>query len=96
MKQVEDKSDKVHFFENCSKYIPLRHFNQEHGETYAEQCEYFVNNKKSQSKSAQQQFIMKWFKALSVNEKSLALTTIDKELVQLFKAMYKTYMDDGC
>ena len=39
---------------------------------------------------------MKWFKALSVNEKSLALTTIDKELVQLFKAMYKTYMDDGC
>ena len=47
MKQVEDKSDKVHFFENSSKYIPLRHFNQEHGETYAEQCEYFVNNKKT-------------------------------------------------
>ena len=81
MNQPEDKSDKVHFFENCSKYIPLRLFNQEHGETYAEQCEYFVNNKKSSQKSAQQQFIMKWFKALSVNEKSVALTTIDKELV---------------
>ena len=52
MNQPEDKSDKVHFFENCSKYIPLRLFNQEHGETYAEQCEYFVNNKKSSQKSA--------------------------------------------
>jgi hypothetical protein len=30
---------------------------------------------------ASPQFVLKWFKSLSINEKNIALTTIDKELV---------------
>ena len=80
----EDKQDKAHFFENQSKYIPLRLFNQEYGDTYGEQCKNFVSSRKGQpdqSGKPAQQFILKWYKALSLNEKNIALTTVDKELV---------------
>ena len=79
----EDKQDKVHFFENQSKYIPLRLFNQEYGDTYAEKCKNFVSSRKGQQEQNKpaQQFVMKWYKALSLNEKNIALTTVDKELV---------------
>ena len=58
-------------------------FNQEYGNTYEEQCKNFVSSRRGQlevNKPAQQ-FVMKWYKALSLNEKNIALTTIDKELV---------------
>ena len=39
--------------------------------------------------------IKKWFEQLSLSEKSVALTTLDKDLVQLFKTMYKYLQQDG-
>jgi hypothetical protein len=35
--------------------------------------------------------VKKWFQSLSLQEQSVGITTVDKELVQLFKAMYKVY-----
>ena len=43
------------------------------------------------SKDAKIQMVKKWFQSLSLQEQSVAITTVDKELVQLFKAMYKVY-----
>ena len=40
-------------------------------------------------------YINKWFKSLTLSEKSVALTTVDKDLVNLFKAMYKKYSESG-
>ena len=39
--------------------------------------------------------VKKWFQSLSLQEQSVAITTVDKELVQLFKAMYKVYQNEG-
>ena len=39
--------------------------------------------------------VKKWFKSLSQQEQSVAISTVDKELVQLFKAMYKVYQNEG-
>ena len=39
--------------------------------------------------------VKKWFQSLSLQEQSLAITTVDKELVQLFKQMYKVYQNEG-
>ena len=39
--------------------------------------------------------IKKWFSGLSLSERSVALTVIDKDLVNLFKSMYKTYEEHG-
>lgn len=39
--------------------------------------------------------LKQWFKGLSLSERAVALTTIDKDLVNLFKSMYKTYAEEG-
>ena len=47
------------------------------------------------NKDTKIQMVKKWFQSLSLQEQSVAITTVDKDLVQLFKAMYKVYQNDG-
>ena len=39
--------------------------------------------------------VKKWFEKLSLQEQTVTITTIDKDLVQLFKAMYKVDRNEG-
>ena len=78
----------VNFFESPSRYIPLKVFNQLYGNAFSHQMGVTVQPR---SKDAKIQMVKKWFQSLSLQEQSVAITTVDKELVQLFKAMYKVY-----
>ena len=50
---------------------------------------------KGGSKDAKIQMVKKWFSSLTLQEQSITLTIIDKDLVNLFKAMYKAYESSG-
>ena len=39
--------------------------------------------------------VRNWFKSLTVAEKSVTLTTVDKDLVNMFKAMHAKYVQNG-
>jgi hypothetical protein len=38
---------------------------------------------------------VKWFESLSLPDKSIVLTTVDKQLTTLLKAMFKYYSEVG-
>lgn len=72
-KQLAD-SRLTHFFDSKSKYIPLSLDRKP-----------FPNMLETPKIS----IINKWFKNLNLKDKSKALTIVDKDLVSLFKMMYK-------
>ena len=47
------------------------------------------------SKDPKTQMVKKWFQNLTLQEQSVAITTVDKEPVQLFKSMYRVYQNEG-
>ena len=49
----------------------------------------------SKSKEPKVNMVKKWFEKLSLQEQTVTITTIDKDLVQLFKAMYKVDRNEG-
>ncbi len=42
--------------------------------------------------SSRYKILKHWFKELNLSEMSIVLTTVDKELIRLIRAMYKTQM----
>lgn len=69
----EKRMKLTHFFDNRSKYVnfpPCKYQSQPHS------C---VAPDAKESK-----WILKWFKSLSLAERAICLTIVDKDLVQLF------------
>ena len=50
----------------------------------------FIDKKTPNASRERWKVIKNWFKDLSIYEKSVVLTTIDKDLAQMIRAMYKT------
>ena len=54
-----------------------------------------VQPKNKDSAGTKTLMVKKWFQSLSLQEQSVAVTVIDRDLVNLFKAMYKVYENTG-
>jgi hypothetical protein len=67
----------------------VRAFHQQN-EYLGEQLNELRTDKEMNKDSSRYKILKHWFKDLTMSELSVVLTTVDKELVRLLRAMYKT------
>jgi hypothetical protein len=82
-----DKATRTHFFDGQSKYIPLKLASNREPSKYPFIIEFL--------EPEEIVIIKNWFRALSVEEKTVALTIVDKDLFELYKAMYRVEYEQG-
>ncbi len=102
MKQNESKDSLQtgYFFESPSKYVSLKKFQsvleKPEPTTQGQTVSQLSSNVHSQPMYQQAiKNAKEWFERLSIQEKSVVLTVVDKQLVGLIYSMFKIYQQEG-